>query len=392
MRVLYIGPYYSETMRRTLRLGGEFSPGGLNKMKPMMALLARDHKVTVLSTGYSRSAKFTWVPRREEKLTLKTDEIPVVYPAYPAAPLLSFLSSACSLAVECLKARPELVMFYNLRPETFGPAWLVKILLGARIICQFEDGLHLLYGRFSPRRWIFRLTYKLGRRLCDGFTLVNSALLREFRPEVSVAVPFILPEESRSSVRPVRFNMRERDVIRVGYAGGLNRERGADIFLQAAWSLRLEPRFRFTIAGRGPLLGWVLAQAREQTNLVYLGFLGEDEMRPHLERMDILVNPQPLSHPFARYSFPSKVMRYILLGKPIVSTAFEDLERLKAPGLNFFTDDDPADLARVLMELAGSEVEVDYRFLWDHFSESRMRREIAGLFLRSGFGASASSR
>jgi len=392
MRILYLGPYYSEEMRRTLRLGNEFSPGGLNKIKPMISLLTKDHQVTVLSTGYTRSARFRWVPRRAERLSLGKSEIPVIYPAYPAAPFFSFPASACSLLIECLRARPELVMFYNFRPETLGPAWLAKLFLGARIIGQFEDGLHLLYSQFSPRRWIFRLTYELGKRLSDGFTLVNSALLGEFRSGVSAVVPFILPEESRSRVRPIRVNLKDKEIIHVGYAGGLDRERGAGIFLQAAWSLRSHPRFRFVIAGRGPLLARVQAQSKEQPNLNYLGFLNEEEMQAQLSRLEILVNPQPLSHPFARYSFPSKVMRYLLLGKPLVSTPFVDLTKKRTPGLYFFNHDDPQDLARVLSEMAEREIEVDYRELWDRFSESRMRREMANVICRAGFRASPLSR
>ncbi len=146
--------------------------------------------------------------------------------------------------------------------------------------------------------------------------------------------------------------------------------------------LRENPRLHFFVSGQGPLLARVLERAGHGGNLTYAGLLGAREVQAHLTEMDILVNPQKLSHPFARYSFPSKVMRYILLNKPIVSTAFPDISDVPAPGLYFYGNDDPGDLARVLAGLAEREIEVDYRALFDKFSETRTRTGLQGLLLR----------
>jgi glycosyltransferase involved in cell wall biosynthesis len=369
-------------MRRILHLTAEFSPGGLNKIKPMISLLSGDYRVTLLSTGYSRSANFRWIRRRTERLLLSGGEVPVIYPAYPALRFLSFLGIAGSLLVECFRERPKIIMLYNFRPETLGPAWLAKILLGARIICQFEDGLHVLFGRLSPRRWIFQMTYELGKRLSDGMTLVNGDVLTEFTGKAAVVIPFVLPDKGTGRPEPVVHLLKGRALVRVAYAGSLDRERGADIFVEAARRLESNSRLRFYVAGRGPLLGWIREQAGRLKNLTYMGLLNPEEVDEHLKGMDILVNPQPLSHPFAGLSFPSKVMRYILLNKPIVSTAFSDIAEVPAPGLHFFHDDSPSDLARVVAELSEAEIEVDYRALYEKFSEVRIRRSLGELIQR----------
>ena len=136
------------------------------------------------------------------------------------------------------------------------------------------------------------------------------------------------------------------------------------------------------MSGQGPLLARVLERAGRRENLTYAGLLGADAVEAHLREMDILVNPQKLSHPFARYSFPSKVMRYILMNKPIVSTAFPDILDVPAPGLFFFGNDDPGELARVLVELADRDVEVDYRALYEKFSEKRAGDALRALLQR----------
>jgi glycosyltransferase involved in cell wall biosynthesis len=382
MKILYIAQYYSERMRKELGLTAEYSPGGLNKILPMLSMLAKESQVTLLSTGYSRAANLRWMKRQKESVLINQQHVPVIYPAYPAVRYLSFLGIALSSFLECMRVRPEIVLFYNFRLETFGPAWLARTFTGAKIICQFEDGLHVLFGRYSVRRLVFRLLYALGKKFSDGFTLVNSAQMEEFSGKAAVVIPFVLPNEGPSPPTPEIHVLKDRKSVRVAYAGGLDKERGADIFVKAAQSLETNRRLQFYVAGKGPLLGWIQERAKRLMNLTYLGLLTEEEIDSHLKSMDILVNPQRLSHPFSRYSFPSKVMRYIMLNKPIVSTAFADISGMRVPGLHFFHHDDPSDLARVVAELADGEVEVNYRTLFAIFSEDSSQAKLAALIRR----------
>jgi len=382
LKIVTVVPYYSEDVRRTLRLTYEYSPGGLNKILPMVGLLARDQEVVVVSTGYARRSDFRWIPRREEVLETAGGRVPVVYPGYLAVRYFSFLEIALACGRECLRQRPDIIMFYNFRIESLVPALLARILGGAKIVCQFEDGLQVLFPPASIRGLAFRLLYGLGRRWSDGFTLVNSALKADFPDERSVVVPFILSDEAGVRARAGRVGLRSAAAVKVAYSGTLDGERGADVFLDAAGRLRDHPRLRFFVSGRGPLLGRVLEQSGRQNNLVYAGLLNAAEVDAHLRDMDILVNPQKLAHPFARYSFPSKVMRYILLNRPIVSTAFADISNVSAPGLFFFENDDPEDLARVLEELSERDLTVDYQGLFDKFSETRTRLALRDLLQR----------
>jgi glycosyltransferase involved in cell wall biosynthesis len=381
-KIIYIAQYYSEDMRRTLGLTSEYSPGGLNKILPMVSLLARDHDVTLLSTGYTKRAGLGRIKRREESLCLDGRTVRVIYPRYFALRQASFVEIAWAWFRECLRQKPDVIMFYNFRIETFVPAGLSKLFGRARIICQFEDGLHVLFSPWSIRGRAFRILYFLGKRWSDGFTLVNGCLEGEFPRATSAIVPFILADEACAGYAPARYDLRGRDVVKVAYAGSLDMERGADLFLEAAERLLGNSRFRFFMAGQGPLLGRVLGRAHEQDNLEYAGVLSPSESRRWLYAMDVLVNPQRLAHPFARYSFPSKVMSYILLNKPIVSSAFPDITGVPAQGLFFYGGDDPADLARVLAELPDREIEVDYRALFEKFSEAKTRAAVTALLER----------
>jgi glycosyltransferase involved in cell wall biosynthesis len=381
-KILYIAHYFSEEMRRTLGLTAEYSPGGMNKILPLLSLLAKDHELTMLSTGYSRRSDFARIPTHHETLDLGGRRIPVIYPGYLAVRYLSFLEIAIFCALECLRRKPDFIIFYNFRFETLLPALLAKLFTRVRIVCQFEDGLHVVFNTWSLRGVVFGALYRLGKSACDGATLVNGWLKNEFRGRPSVVIPFVLPSGPGASPAPSRVGLSHQPVVKVAYSGTLDTERGADIFLEAAGRLRGNSRLHFFVSGQGPLLARVLERAGRQENLTYAGLLGANAVEAHLREMDILVNPQKLSHPFARYSFPSKVMRYILMNKPIVSTAFPDISDVPAPGLFFFGNDDPGELARRLQELAERDIEIDYRALFEKFSEKRAGDALRALFQR----------
>ncbi len=369
-------------MRRTLGLTTEYSPGGMNKILPLASLLAEDNDLTILSTGYSKRSDFVRIKTHREVLDLGGRRIPVIYPGYLAVRYLSFLEIALFCARECLRRKPDVIIFYNFRFETLLPALLARLFTRVRIICQFEDGLHVVFNTWSLRGAVFGALYRLGKSVCDGATLVNGWLKNEFRGRPSVVIPFILPSRSGASPAPSTVSLRQKPVVKIAYSGTLDAERGADIFLEAAGRLRGNSRLHFFVSGQGPLLARVLERAGRRLNLTYAGLLGADAVEAHLRGMDILVNPQKLSHPFARYSFPSKVMRYILMNKLIVSTAFPDIAEVPAPGLFFFGNDDPGELARVLAELADRDVEVDYRALYEKFSEKRAGDALRALLQR----------
>jgi glycosyltransferase involved in cell wall biosynthesis len=381
-KIVYIAPYYSEAVRRDLRLTAEFSPAGLNKTRGIAACIPPDFELTLFSTGYSMRSGFGRIVRREETLMSGGRPVPVIYPGYRAVRYVSFLEIAAAAFLECRRLKPDLVIFYNFRIETLVPALLAKLFGGARIICQFEDGLQVVFPPGAPRRLAFQALYHLGKRLCDGFTLVNGSLRGEFPASRSVVIPIILPDRAGVVPHFATLDLSSKPVVKIAYSGSLDRQRGADIFLEATRRLRKNPRLRFLMTGRGPLAEQARTQAKSQGNLEFGGLLDDRQFAAFLRDVDILVNPQKLGHPFARYSFPSKVASYILLNKPIVSTAFSDISDVPAPGLFFYGDDDPADLSRVLEELADREIDVDYRALFEKFSESKTREALRKLFQR----------
>jgi glycosyltransferase involved in cell wall biosynthesis len=384
MKIIYLAAYYSEEMRRKLNVKEEFSQAGMNKILPLASILLKDHDLTILSSGYTKSIHLSWIPKRIEQEIIAKQRFTIVYPAYFALRYLSILFIAFSTFLECVRQKPDRIIYYNFRIETFLPALLARLFTGCKIVCQFEDGLHVLFSKRSPKRLIFKLLYVLGKRWTDGFTLVNSSLLNEFPKRVSVVIPFILSDKERRAYKSDIIHLKNKTAVRVAYAGSLDYERGADIFVKTAERVGPESHLQFFIAGKGPLAGMVAKKAKITKNLAFLGLLDEKTCDDFLDGMDILVNPQRLSCYFSKYSFPSKVMKYILMNKPIVSSAFEDILDLGTPGLFFIQRDDPTDLADTLTGLAQDDITVNYRRFFEKFSDEKARRNLQGLLDRLG--------
>lgn len=77
----------------------------------------------------------------------------------------------------------------------------------------------------------------------------------------------------------------------VAYAARLLADKGADVMLEAARSLRENRRIRFFLAGTGPLEGEVREASRELPNLDYVGMLNHADLAALLTTCDVFCLP-----------------------------------------------------------------------------------------------------
>lgn len=380
MKILYLVQYYSPSRIKALNIKGEFSQGGLNKIKPFISIISKAHDLLLISTGYTKSNNFKYINRCEESYK-NNKNIKVIYPAYLAIRYISFLTITLSMIIECIRQKPDAIIFYNFRIWTLLPAVAMKVLFKTKIICQYEDGYHVLYSKLSPRFYYFNILYLIGKKFCDGFTLVNSRLLDIFPAERSVVIPFILNNYDNQK-QNVIYDLKGKDKVNLLYAGSLDYERGADLYLDAALMMKNNSRLHFNIAGKGYLEEKIITASNNNDNISFLGYLNESDMNIALERMDILVNPQKLGLYFAVHSFPSKIKTYLQMAKPIISTAFKDICGYKVSGIYFMNDDTAKSLVDRIEVILDKDIKIDYELYFQAFDENNTERKFISFINR----------
>ncbi|HEX6369443.1 MAG TPA: glycosyltransferase [Longimicrobium sp.] len=185
----------------------------------------------------------------------------------------------------------------------------------------------------------------------DGLVVLTPHVAAEYAP----GVPWmrmeggIHPADAGEPLRP-RGAPAERAVM---YSGMLNEMNGIGLLLDAFARLQ-GAEWRLWIYGGGPLAPRVRAAAARDPRIVFRPWdrVPAEEMRLRQREAAVLVNPRPSGHRANRYSFPSKLLEYLVSGTPVVSTAPPGIPDEYHPHLELARDETPEGLAAAIRRAA----------------------------------------
>lgn len=237
--------------------------------------------------------------------------------------ILKHLSRSVMLRTKAMAAihvfRPSVIIVHGVHTPLLGFALALKRRLGAKVVAVLTDppGVILENDRLLVR--VLRLVdihgvKRLVRRF-DSVVTLTEALAEVYAPGVpSLLFPGFAPKYPKRS--------RHRgpsDSFTVGYAGGHSEEYGAADLVRAFVKIS-DPRMRLEMFGGGPLTPWIRGQAQLDPRIRVHDFVERTELLSSLQQCDLLVNPRRLDSQAAAYSFPSKLLEYMALGVPTMST------------------------------------------------------------------------
>ena len=103
------------------------------------------------------------------------------------------------------------------------------------------------------------------------------------------------------------------------YAGGIYEKYGVKALVDAFLGLKRED-IELYIFGEGSYVEELKEISLKNPKVKYMGCVSPEEVIGYEKRALLLVNPRPTDEKFAKYSFPSKTMEYLLSGTAVVST------------------------------------------------------------------------
>lgn len=162
-------------------------------------------------------------------------------------------------------------------------------------------------------RWIV----KSALSQVDGVVALTRALIDDFSPKVQAFVlPGFMDRHLEHSILPTNS---ERKVFEVAYAGGLFEEYGIGRLLDAIRKVN-GVDVRLTLYGKGDLESRIKQVAESDSRVKYGGVVAPKDLVGLLQSADLLINPRPSDQDFVRHSFPSKLIEYLALGVPVLTT------------------------------------------------------------------------
>lgn len=248
--------------------------------------------------------------------------------------------------------RPDVVVVHGVHTPFLLFAQILKRMFKVQICLVMTDPPGVVRQIDGP---LSRLLKRFDRGLVttlagrfDGLICLTAALGEDFAPAVPrlVLEGFADPALARFSVS----GQAKNGQFVIAYAGATNAEYGVINLIHAIRAMS-NPELRLHIYGKGPLDSWVVKQCAIDERIIHHGLVPHQELMQKLANASVLVNPRPSSQDFVKYSFPSKLLEYMTLGVPVISTRLSGIPNDYLPYLEVTRDDTPEALIHAINEI-----------------------------------------
>ena len=258
------------------------------------------------------------------------------------------------------------ILIYGMHSPFLLAALLTTRFLKAKVVLIVPD--LPAYTDFGIRRGLIRRltkpidTYLLTRmmRKVQGLIVLTRYMAEDLAPKLpalvmegAVSLDEIEGNKENESVPTTPVDL---DEIIIMYAGALVKEYGMELLLDAFARLQ-DRRYRLWLCGKGPMEESIREAAMRDDRIVYWGFLLQDELLFKLRQATILAHPRLSGARYVRYSFPSKLLEYMKVSRPVVSTALPGIPDEYYEYLYVLKEETPEELARLLSEVCSKSSE-----------------------------------
>ncbi len=186
----------------------------------------------------------------------------------------------------------------------------------------------------------------------DSFVFLTRAMKDYFE----VKKPFLVMEglvSSRQTFETAAEETQEEGICTITYTGTFTKKYGI-MDLVDAFSLLPDPDLRLVLCGSGEMEAEVRKRAEEDPRILYYGAVSHREAIKLQQQAAILVNPRKAGEEFTKYSFPSKIMEYMVSGRPVLCFKLPGMPEEYDPYLNYFEGETPEQMAREMLRLCRS--------------------------------------
>lgn len=162
--------------------------------------------------------------------------------------------------------------------------------------------------------------YKLTKWV-DSYILLAEAMKDKLNIEGKPyrVVEGIVTEEElyESQLCRGRINKNKEEKLIV-YTGKLYRKFGVGNLVDA-FLLTKDPQYRLVLCGNGDMVSYIENAAEKDNRILFKGQVSATEAKEWIYKADVLVNPRQNNEEYTKYSFPSKIIEYLLSGNPVVA-------------------------------------------------------------------------
>lgn len=198
--------------------------------------------------------------------------------------------------------------------------------------------------------WYNKRLFSLGHYLLKSFSGII-VLNRNAIDILKIKIPFLV---TKIGFEEEDYNFEHQDSIsnnsifyprKIVFAGTLVHYNGISELLQAFTMLN-KREYELHIYGYGPMEKEVKEYAYNDSNIVFHGRIENRNLLNKLSSADLLINPRNTSNPTDYFSFPSKLVEYILSGRPVLTTRVKSIPNEYEEFLFFIDEETPQGISK----------------------------------------------
>jgi glycosyltransferase involved in cell wall biosynthesis len=262
------------------------------------------------------------------------------------------------------KTSAKSIVIYSVHSPFLIAGLLVKLVFGTPIYVIIPDlPSHMNFGQARSRLW--KVLKAIDVRFIDtllsgvnGVSIVTAGMAESasrWRHIPKVVIEGMV----EATDKVVSKSGGDRKVFL--YTGGLAAEYGVAALLEAFEILRTKRNdVELWLCGRGELAGEITALAAAHGDIRYFGYIPQAEIDVLMQSAFCLVNCRNPSDEFVRYSFPSKLLEYLVTGVPVLTTKLPGVPEEYGEFFNYIEGGSAEMIAAAIEDLL-SQPEEKYR-------------------------------
>jgi glycosyltransferase involved in cell wall biosynthesis len=184
----------------------------------------------------------------------------------------------------------------------------------------------------------------------DGLIVLNKKSIEKYAPRAKYILidgGFDLDDVTMKKPGGQWLNLKDNDVVEIVFSGALNEYNGIKNLIDAVKYIESK-RFCLKIYGFGPLEEYIKAASERDNRIKFFGNIPNIEMLVVQQEAGILINPRPVNDAISLYTFPSKMIEYLLSGTPVISTALNGLTQDYLNNVFIIKNEDPQGIAEAI--------------------------------------------
>ncbi|TWS10654.1 MULTISPECIES: glycosyltransferase [Pseudomonas] len=282
-------------------------------------------------------------------------------------PLLKIVSRLLGTLFNLLRLRKsgvDAICVYAAHTPNLVAAYVVRKLYGIPFFVYIPD-LPVYMDMGMGRSFLMRVLKKLDSKIIDNLIFRSSGVFVASKYMAADSAkwskkPFLVLEGIANSTitAPEEISVVEQKNI-IFYAGGLSRAYGIVELVEGFIKAGVD--YELWLCGRGELESYLSEVSGRYPSVKYLGFLSAQEVEKIQSSASCLILSRNPQERYTRYSFPSKLLEYMVSGIPVLTTRLGGIPDEYFEFLNVIEDSSADGICAALTEFCAADRQFLFR-------------------------------